>query len=307
MNASFVENWHSTARKFHEAVNAGRKVQIIDIQEAWKRYLPVSLFAENFDIDLKPVKNDVESELRSLKDVTNGQYKKEIANLNSLKKKDIADPAKLKNRIGLLYVRSGDYQKALKFFKQAYNINKSSKMLSNYAGTLLLSGREKEALKIFDKIYKEDNSGAIAINRALCKYIVSGDSSSIQNFFDCLLEAVSVVRTDDNLSELLGFDISGRDSLRGSNRSKSNAIPKLDISILRQSIKAIINIVEEKRISGITTESSSGSRITGTTTETSTGTTADNITKDISPFGGLRGAAIEDFIRLIDLLYWFDF
>ena len=47
MNASFVENWHSTARKFHEAVNAGRKVQIIDIQEAWKRYLPVSLFAEN--------------------------------------------------------------------------------------------------------------------------------------------------------------------------------------------------------------------------------------------------------------------
>ena len=34
MNASFVENWHSTARKFHEAVNAGRKVQIIDIQEA---------------------------------------------------------------------------------------------------------------------------------------------------------------------------------------------------------------------------------------------------------------------------------
>ena len=67
-------------------------------------------------------------------------------------------------------------------------------MLSNYAGTLLLSGREKEALKIFDKIYKEDNSGAIAINRALCKYIVSGDSSSIQNFFDCLLEAVSVVR-----------------------------------------------------------------------------------------------------------------
>src|SRR5690606_29614530 len=133
------------------------------------------------------------------KDVTNGQYKKEIANLNSLKKKNVVDPAKLKNKIGLLYIRSGDYQKALKFFKQAYNINKSSKMLSNYAGTLLLSGREKEALKIFDKIYKEDNSGAIAINRALCKYIVSGDSSSIQNFFDCLLEAVSVVRTDDNL------------------------------------------------------------------------------------------------------------
>ena len=52
-----------------------------------KRYLPVSLFAENFDIDLKPVKNDVESELRSLKDVTNGQYKKEIASLNSLRRR----------------------------------------------------------------------------------------------------------------------------------------------------------------------------------------------------------------------------
>lgn len=308
MNASFVENWHSTARKFHEAVNAGRKVQIIDIQEAWKRYLPVSLFAENFDIDLKPVKNDVESELRSLKDVTNGQYKKEIANLNSLKKKDIADPAKLKNRIGLLYVRSGDYQKALKFFKQAYNINKSSKMLSNYAGTLLLSGREKEALKIFDKIYKEDNSGAIAINRALCKYIVSEDSSAIQNFYDYLLEAVSVIRTDDNLSEILGFDISNQDSLRRSSREQTSEALKLDISIVKQNIKAAINAIKQQHtISGITTESSSGTRITGTTTETSTGTTADNMKQKVPPFGGLRGAANVTLQNLIDLLYWFDF
>ena len=123
-----------------------------------------------------------------------------------------------------------------------------------------------------------------------------------------MLEAVSVVRTDDNLSELLGFDISGRDSLRGSSREQTSETSKLDISILRQNIKAAINAIKQQHtISGITTESSSGTRITGTTTETSTGTTADNMKQKVPPFGGLRGATIEDFIRLIDLLYWFDF
>ncbi|MBN1604832.1 MAG: hypothetical protein JW915_24705 [Chitinispirillaceae bacterium] len=308
MHTSFVKNWYTTARKFHDAVNAGRKVQIIDIQEAWKCYPPVSLFAEKFDISLKPVEKEVEIQLQNLRDVTTKQYKKEIASLKSLKKKDIGDPAVVKNKVGLLYVRSGDYQKALQFFKQAYNINKSPKMLSNYAGTLLLSGKEKEALKIFDKIYKEDDSGAIAVNRALCKYIVSGDTSASQNFYDCLLEAVSVIQTNENLSEILGFDITSQDSLRGSSREQTCEASKLDISIVRQNIKAAIDAIKQQHtISGVTTESSSGTRITGTTTETSTGTTADNMKQKVSPFGGLRGATIEDFIRLIDLLYWFDF
>ena len=166
----------------------------------------------------------------------------------------------------------------------------------------------EKALKIFDKIYKEDNSGAIAINRALCKYIVSEDSSAIQNFYDYLLEAVSVIRTDDNLSEILGFDISNQDSLRRSSREQTSEALKLDISIVKQNIKAAINAIKQQHtISGITTESSSGTRITGTTTETSTGTTADNMKQKVPPFGSLRGAANVTLQNHIDLLYWFDF
>jgi hypothetical protein len=307
MHSSFVENWHATARKFHDAMKTGREVQIVNIQEAWKLYPPVSLFAEKLNIRLKPVNDQVETQLRNLRDVTTGQYVQEISRLRSIRKKDIADAVALKNKIGLLYVRSGNYRKALQFFKQACHINHSSKLLSNYAGALLLSGKDKEARTIFDTIYKDDAAGRIAINRALCNYVSSRDTTAIKGFYDCMLEAVSVIQSDVNLSEILGFDITGQDSLRGSSRSPSNDMPKLDISILSQSIKAVTDVIKQQRISGITTGSSDGIRTTGTTTETSTGTTADNMTQELSPFGGLRGAAVNDLLKLIDLLYWFDF
>lgn len=306
MYSSFVENWHSTARKFHDAIKAGRKVEIIDIQKAWKLYPPVSLFTNNFDISLKPVKAEVEAQLKNLKSVTARQYIQETARLKSLKKKDISDPAGLNNKIGLLHVRSGDYQKAISFFKKAHHINQTPKLLSNYANALFLSGNEKEALNIFNEIYNEDSSGKIAMNRALCKYVSSRDSSGIQDFYDYLVEAVSVIQSNSKLSEILGFDVFCQDSLREFGTTHHNDKQKLDINILSQYIKSVDENIKHQSFSGITTESSSGTRITGTTTETSTGTTADNTKPKLSPFGGLRGTVIEDLLKLVDLLYWFD-
>jgi hypothetical protein len=307
IHSSFVENWHTTARKFHDAQNAGREVRIIDIQEAWKLYPPVSLFEGRLDIKLQSVNNLVETELKKMHEVTTRQYAQEIAHLISMKKKDKKDLAVVDNKIGLLYVRSGDSRQAIHFFKEAYDINKSTEILSNYAGALLLSGKQTKAMELFETIYKKDAGGKVAINRALCKYFTSGDSSAVKEFYEYMFEAISVIQSDANLSEILGFDISSQDSLRGSNRSLSYDTSKLDMSILTQTVKNVNDIIKQRKISGITTESSSGSRFTGTTTETSTGTTADNITKDKSPFNGLRGAATITLQKLVDLLYWFDF
>lgn len=307
LNSSFAENWHTTTRKFHEAQNSGREVRVIDIQEAWKLYPPVSLFKGNVDIHLQPVNDLVETELKKLQEVTTRQYAQDIARLRSMKKKDKNDLAVLNNKTGLLYVRSGDHQKALQFFKRAYNSNKSPEILSNYAVALLLSGKETDAVEILDTIYKKDEKGRIAINRALCKYFTLRDTSAVRDFYEYMFQAVSVIKSDADLSEILGFDISSQDFMRGSNRSRVLDTSKLDISILTQSVKNVNDIINQRKMSGITTESSSGSRFTGTTTETSTGTTADNIQIDRSAFNGLRGAANFTFRKLIDLLFWFDF
>jgi hypothetical protein len=178
--------------------------------------------------------------------------------------------------------------------------------MSNYACALFLSGNENKALEILDNIYKKSPEGKIAVNRALCYYVASRDTASIHTFFKCMKEAVSVIKSDAQLSEILGFEINNQDLLRASNRQHTND-QKLDVTILKQYIKAASDTIKQRTLSGITTESSSGTRITGTTTETSTGTTADNLFQKLTPFGGLRGATFEGLLRLIDLLFWFDF
>ncbi|MDO5576152.1 MAG: hypothetical protein Q4F84_03665, partial [Fibrobacter sp.] len=331
MQSSFVDNWRNTSQKFYKMVNAGMNVEIIDIREAWKTYPPNLPIVKEQSFTLKPVNDEVKAELQKVYDTKTVLYTKEIDRLKSVKKSSVPNMAAVKNKLGLLHIHIQNYQKAATFFKQAYQISKSPQALSNHAGALLLCGKEKEAQKIFDEIYKEDTDGKIAVNRTLCRYVSLNEGVNGEAFYDCILEALSIVNSDVKLAEILGFDITGSDSSRATNGAQFSS-KSIDIDILRQHIRTVSDSLRNytisgittesssgklsgittesssgTKISGITTESSSGMNIAGTTTETSTGstTTANNYAP--KKFGGLRGMQVGDLQKLVYLLYWFEF
>lgn len=79
------------------------------------------------------------------------------------------DPSKKSgylNNIGICYKELKDYEKALKSFDDAYNLdNKNVNALNGKAEILLLKGNKKESIEIYEKIFSIDPSNEFVKNK----------------------------------------------------------------------------------------------------------------------------------------------
>lgn len=300
----FVEAWHVAAAEFHTALAEGQSVSIIDLRKAWKRYPPVA-----FDRDIGAVELDglakrvakqrtlIEEKARASVAAAAERLEREAA------KRD--DPA-ARNRLGILAARGGDYDEALGHFRKAKRKSDAAAVVGNCASALLVSGKEEDARELFDKVYRKDPTGRVAVNRALCYYVGARDEAGVERFVESLREAVELMPSGAGLSEYLGIDLGEDEGVRAAGEHEREKAQTVNIRRLKELVRqrVISHRQGQRELRG--EGAGEGGGLSGTTSETSTGQSADRKPPVVMPFGGIRGADPEQMGKVRDLLYWID-
>lgn len=290
----FSKAWHTAAREFHEALAEGNRITIIDLHKAWGICPPAPVKKSEISVSIDGLQKAVDSEAGKLKKISEESLSSALKKLeqNSSGKSS----AKILNSKGLLYVRQRMINEAKGSFKQASEKDKDPAFSSNYACALLLAGEETDAAKILNSIYKQDTSGRIAVNRALCYYVKAKSSSESEQFISALKEAVAMMPSSENLSRYLGVDLTGDNSSKAAEIMDAADDKEVNLRRLRELIRQRV----------LSSPDSDSSKVSGTTTETSTGTRNANKAPVVLPYGGIRGADPQQVSKIADLLYWFE-
>lgn len=295
LGKGFVDAWHAAASEFHTAISEGQQVYIIELQSAWNSYPPVAFKAGIDNFNLTGNKNAISIEYKHLKDDAAQSISNTIKKLQDQLSQNPKNSHKVHNQLGVLAIRSGDYESGLKHFKKAKKLSVNSiEYKNNYACALLINGQEEEAGNLFNSIYKTDKTGRAAINRALCSFVQAQDSSGIEAFVFALNEALEIMPESNLLSEYIGLDFNTNNQLRASNEHDTQKKQTVNTRRMKELIKQRVLSRHKKK-----------KQISGTTNETSTGTSADTTPLSVMPFGGIRGADPEQVMKIIDLLIWF--
>jgi hypothetical protein len=296
----FVDAWHSASREFHSSLKEGRRIDIIDLEKAWQAFSPVPLPQTDIEISIDGCDKTFATELDKLEKSIQSQLAGSIEKLSGAGGKSI----EALNSMGVLSAARNDISQAVKYFEQAIKHGSSIEYRSNYACALLLSGDDAKASSIFNDIWKKDNTGRIAVNRALCMFVSAQTPEQMESFVKFMKEAAAMMPSPEKLSQYLGIDLLANELSKGEDKNQSQN-REVNLRLLQEIIrKRVLSepIKPEKTISDTTT----GKRLGGTTTESSTGTRADKNSQVFLPFGGIRGADPTQVAKIQQLLYWFE-
>lgn len=300
----FVKAWHVAAEEFHRAVREKQRVSIIDLRKAWKDYPPVGFEKGSSDFALQGLTEAVSRQQNLMEKAAAESIDHMAVELRKVSPRDRTHAAAIKNSLGLLAARKGDYGAALEHFKKARRKNDAPGIVSNQACALLLTGEEREARKLLDKVYRDDRTGGIAVNRALVYYVGAHDEAAVERFVEALQEAVAIMPSSASLSEYLGMDMGERAGVRAADGHEEQKSQTVNIRRLKELVRQ--RVLSRKAAGAGTKTGDAGGTVSGTTNETSTGQSADKHPPAVMPFGGIRGADPEQVEKVRDLLYWFD-
>ncbi|MFP4013530.1 MAG: hypothetical protein ACLFVQ_05555, partial [Chitinispirillaceae bacterium] len=286
----FCKAWQLAASEFHQAIREGQRVSIIDLSKAWKVYPPVSYSRDVGDIVLDGIDSALEKQVQLIKKTKAESIQKAVAELQKQDKS-----AKTYNRIGILMAQNGEYQKATDYFKNAMKENKAPQIAANYASAVLISGKEKEAQKLFDEIYSKDRTGRIAVNRALSYYVSATDASGVEQFVAALQHAVRMMPESASLSGYLGVDLDDSDGTKAAGEHETQKARNVNVRRLKELIRQRVLASAKKK----------AERKGRHTVKVSDEPAKDN-PPAVMPFGGIRGADPEQVEKIRNLLYWFE-
>jgi hypothetical protein len=311
LSKGFTDAWYAAASEFHSSLRQGEPISIIDLSQAWKTYPPAPIPSRATAPGKKVSSAVIGAEVEKLHGSIRAGLEQALDRLESQLPRVATrkDSLQLWNAIGIVNVRSGDYAAAVRSFENARRGREISGIFSNHACAVLLSGDENAAQQELDKVYREDPTGRIAVNRALCLFVKATDDAGTQRFIKALDEARAMMPSSDTLAACLGIDLSVAEQTRASNEHEVQKKQEINLRRLKELIRArILSTAPAKTgaISGTTSETSSGTKMSGTTTETSSGSLADKKPPVVMPFGGIRGADPSQIAKIIDLLYWFE-
>lgn len=311
LGKSFVESWHSAALEFHDAISDKQNVQIVDLDSAWQKYPPVQMPEYKKQFSFEKISGAVKKGLLCLEDSIKADIGNESQRLETVmtKGKEKNQPSDF-NRLGVLDVHKNKMKDAISLFEKAMDKDNSPHYANNRACALLLAGEEEKALKNFNDIYKTDPSGHIAVNRALCLFVMASTPAGVDEFVKALNEARTMIPGDKSLQDYLGLDLEDiLSSSKGDEQVSPSKKQEVNLRRLKELIRSRVLTPEGqkgKKLSGTSSETSSGIKVSGTTSETSSGVRVDNAPAVVLPFGGIRGADPEQVEKVRDLLYWFE-
>jgi len=170
VNTSFIEAWAEGASKYQTALAAG-ELEIIDLQQAWKVYKPVTLRKAGYSIGL-PDRKRTES---LVKQALNVLLVKSIDRLILPYQTMVAnDPGNISARlqIAILYARFGLYQDAEIAFEALEELApENSAVKSNQGNLFFLQKEYNRAIYYYTQAARLDSEdGGIWINLSMAQY-----------------------------------------------------------------------------------------------------------------------------------------
>ncbi|MFC1585708.1 hypothetical protein ACFL5V_09195 [Fibrobacterota bacterium] len=276
----FLDAWSTAAEEFHQAVSDGQRIEVIELNEAWKTYAAVSIKSPAREWKVQDLKTAVAGEHKKVKADVHASWKKAITSLEEKGKKGPEE----QNRLGILYARSGDYKKAADILKNLYRKKTDPRVMNNYACAVILSGDETKALQILNKAFKKDKLPGVAVNRALSYYLKAQSDNDMEGFVSALKEANDILPDGVSLDKYLGFALTEEGDTRAAGDHEQSGKQKLDRRRLKELIKKKVLSKDFKKA----------------------GKTSKEGTAKLVHFGGVRGADPEQVAQIVDLLYWFE-
>ena len=304
----FADAWRTAAVEFHNSLAEGQSVSITEVSKAWETYPPVPLPESPDRFEPKGLADLAAVELRKLEATAHEDAEKRIAALKARLASPTEDQAAIHNTIGILNVKRNRFDDAAVSFSSAMKKRADPRYASNLACALLLSGQDVKARDLLDRTYRQDPTGRIAVNRALCMFVNAQSQQQIDAFVAALKQAAAMMPDKQDLARALGLDLFGdRQETKAAEKEAPPTQKEINLRRLKELIrKRVLAAPPKGSISGTTSETSGGTKLTGTTTETSSGTVADQKPPVVMPFGGIRGADPTQVSKVKDLLYWFE-
>ncbi len=182
VNTNFNEAWAEGARKYQVAL-AADELGIIDLQQAWKTYQPVTLRKAGYSIELPEAKRTESLVRQSRKLLLAKSIDRLVLPYQTMVANDPENvPARL--QIAILYARYGLYEDAELAFESLNEIAPdNSSVMTNQGNLYFLQEAFKSAVQHYQRAIELDNGdGGIWINLSMAQF-KSGDLQQARNSY----------------------------------------------------------------------------------------------------------------------------
>ncbi len=277
LKKDFIASWKAAAQEFQQAVADGKDISIVELDSAWKRFQPFRYSQDLAKLKTKDI-NEASAEQMTL---VENQLKKSLQRQIVTLEKKATRSAEEDLMLGTLYARAKEYTKATKYLKKLVSHNPSAQTLNNYGCALILQGDEKKGLQQIEKSLQKGQTSEAMVNKALCYYLMSDTKEGVDNFIVALKEAQEQLPDGVRLDDLLGLDLAPKE---GSDRASDGREAQTKQTVSKSRLKELIR----KRV----------------LSRDMSGTSASTETRNIMPFGGVRGADPTQVALVADLLNW---
>lgn len=203
INTSFIEAWAEGAKKYQAAL-AAKELSIIDLEQAWQEYKPVTLRKAGYTIEM-PERKRTES---LVKQARNELLVKSIDRLVLPYKTMVAnDPGNIKARlqIAILYARYGLYKDAEIAFEALDELAPNNSAVKTNQGNLyFLQQAYEKAIENYSRAAELDSDdGGIWINLSMAQY-KAGDIKQAKNSYERAIQLNAGLKKEyDAFSKLL--------------------------------------------------------------------------------------------------------
>ena len=179
----FIRAWQEAAKEYNSAVKKGDKIGIYPAAEAWGLYVPVTLEEFGWEPEV-PGKTVIASLYdRDIEYLVGREMNQKIAEVKKELEKNPNNP-KLYNRLGIIYARYGEYDRAIENLSRAVEMNNRYVAAYNNLGNVyyLLTEYER-ALEKYSNALKYNKNPLIMINIAKTYYKL-GDFNKATEYYN---------------------------------------------------------------------------------------------------------------------------
>jgi tetratricopeptide (TPR) repeat protein len=234
IGTSFLNAWRKGMEEYRRGVK-NKELELIDVQSSWEVYPPVALPPpKDITISLPSEEIIMERLERDILEIE--QYKeKTFERLNGeYKEKARVDPV-YHNRLGILYGKRGEYEKAVEEFKKAGNTSSAHNNLGNI---YLLMARDEVSIEKaafhYEKARKTDmKDGGICLNLGILYLLLGEDKENV--VLPTFVDAFYCFPREEDVYSALGLDEEVIEEIKG-----------LDIRLSMEEIKELLGKARKK-------------------------------------------------------------
>ena len=196
---SFLTAWEKGIERYRKEQKEGNLPQIISISKARSVYEPSSIQPDTFQVP----EPDTSAILAEYEDQASTLYaRRNEAQRQRLNKQLAADPenAYVRNRLGILYTRGGQYQEANALYEKGLELTPNNALLlNNYANVLYHQERYEKAIDLYKRsLTRGEEDPQVYIN--LCKaQLAAGRATEASSSFQ------TAIQKDPSLSDTYSY------------------------------------------------------------------------------------------------------